>query len=112
MINAVHTRAELTEDFSQAIQLGAVMAYAKATFGKVLWKNITFSFLAFGVMLLGLMLCYIGMYPAMALLQIASLHLRRQVYAWYLGQGGEPIPLKDPQLLQSEAQVAGPYGYG
>jgi hypothetical protein len=115
VLNAVHTRAELTEDFGQAVKLGEVMAYTKATFGKTLWKSITFSFLGFGVVILGMLMCYIGLYPAIAVLQIAAMHQRRQIYQYYLAKGGPPIPMKDPQPLQSEAQQQpppGPYAYG
>jgi hypothetical protein len=49
-----------------------------------------------------MLMCYIGLYPAIAVLQIAAFHQRRQIYAWYLTQGGEPIQMKDPQPLQSE----------
>jgi hypothetical protein len=102
VLNAVHTRAELTEEFSLAIKLGDVMAYTKRTFGKWLWKSISFTFLTFGVVIIGMLMCYIGLYPAIAVLQIAAFHQRRQIYAWYLTQGGEPIQMKDPQPLQSE----------
>lgn len=115
VLNAVHTRAELTEEFSQAIKFGEVMSYTKATFGKTLWKSITFGFLAFGVVILGMLMCYIGLYPAIAVLQIAALHQRRQIYQWYLANGGAPIPLKDPQPLTSEAPrmaPQAPYNYG
>lgn len=112
VLNAVHTRAELTEEFGQAVKFGEVMSYTKATFGKTLWKSITFSFLAFGVIILGMLMCYVGLYPAIAVLQIAALHQRRQIYQWYLAQGGTPIPMKDPQPLQSEQQRPPPYAYG
>lgn len=102
VLNAVHTRAELTEEFSLAIKFSDVMAYTKLTFGKWLWKSISFMFLTFGVILIGMLLCYVGLYPAIAVLQIAAFHQRRQIYGWYLSRGGEPIPMKDVQPLQSE----------
>ncbi len=110
-MNAAQTRAELTEDFGQALNLGKLWAYARATWTKVLLKNITFGFLAFGIMLLGLLLCYIGMYPAMAVIQIAGAHLRFQVYDNYVREGGEPIAVKAPQWLPSEAQRYQRRGY-
>jgi len=113
LVNAVHTRAELTEDLGQALSFGAVLSYAKATAGQVIVKNFTFMFVAFGIVLLGVLACYIGLYPAIAVLQIAAMHLRNQIYLDHLARGGEPIVLKEPQVLQSEArlqQQAGAWG--
>lgn len=119
VINAAHTRAELTEELGQALSFGKVMSYSKATAGQVLVKNFTFMFLAMGIMLLGALACYIGMYPAIAVIQIAAMHLRNQIYMDYLSKGGEPIEMKPPQLLPSEArlqqqqqQPAGAWGGG
>lgn len=108
--NAATTRAELTENFGEALKFGQLMGYAKATFGKVVVKSITFGFVGFGIILLGMLLCYIGMYPAAAVLQIAAMHLRHQIYDDYLARGGEPIPLAAPQPLPSEARPPPMYG--
>lgn len=107
VVNAAHTRAELTEDLGQALKLGKIVSYSKATFGQVLLKNITFGFIAFGLVLLGILLCYLGLYPAIVVIQIAAMHLRYQIYSDYLVRGGEPISLKPPQALPSEARAAG-----
>jgi Protein of unknown function (DUF4013) len=113
VINAAQTRAELTEDLGSALSLGKVLGYAKATFGIVLIKNISFMFVGFGIVLCGLLLCYFGIYPAIVVLQIAALHLRYQIYMSYLSKGGEPIALKAPQQIASEARLGiaavGPY---
>jgi hypothetical protein len=103
--NAATTRAELTENFGEALSFGKLMSYAKATFGMVLVKTITFGLVSTGIVLLGLMLCYLGLYPAMVIVQIASMHLRHQIYEAYLARGGEPIPLKAVQPLPSEARL-------
>jgi hypothetical protein len=107
VINAAHTRAELTEDLGEALKLGQIMSYSKATFGQVLLKNITFGFIAFCLILVGILLCYLGLYPAIVVVQIAAMHLRYQIYSDYLARGGEPITLKPPQTLPSEARAAG-----
>ena len=70
-------------------------------------------FVAIGIVLLGVLACYVGLYPAIAVLQIAAMHLRNQIYLDHLARGGEPIVLKEPQVLQSEArlqQQAGAWG--
>ncbi|MBK7586341.1 MAG: DUF4013 domain-containing protein [Myxococcales bacterium] len=107
VVNAAHTRAELTEDFSEALKLGKILSYSRITFGTVIVKNITFGFIAFGMVLIGILLCYLGLYPAIVVIQIAALHLRYQVYRDYLNRGGEEITLKAPQQLPSEARAPG-----
>jgi small-conductance mechanosensitive channel len=107
IVNAVHTRAELTEDFGESMKMGKLMAYSKATFGTVVVKNISFMFIAFGIVLVGILLCYLGLYPAIVVVQIAAMHLRHQIYVDYLAKGGEQIPLKAPQALPSEARAPG-----
>jgi hypothetical protein len=49
------------------------------------------------VLLLGLLLCCVGTYPATALVMLAQAHLYLQLYELFLQRGGEPIPLKSPQ---------------
>ncbi|HEY6559713.1 MAG TPA: DUF4013 domain-containing protein [Polyangiaceae bacterium] len=104
LLNAAQTRAELTEDFGQALNLGKVWAYARATWATVLVKNLIFALVAFGILVIGMLLCYIGLYPAIAVIQMAAAHLRWQIYEHYLREGGEPIALKPPQWLPSDAQ--------
>ena len=104
-LNAVQTRAELTESFGKTLALGELFSYTKKTFGKTLIKMIGFSFVAFFLFLLGMLLCYIGLYPAIAVIQIAGFHLRAQIYEDYLSRGGPPIEVAEPVALQSEIRL-------
>jgi hypothetical protein len=104
-VNAAHTRAELTESFGTALQLGALIGYAKATAWRVIVKNFFFMWIAIGIVLLGMLACYFGVYPAAVVLQIAGMHLRFQIYSDYRARGGEPIVLKEIQPLQSELRA-------
>lgn len=104
LTNAATTRAELTENLGEALKFGELMAYSKATFGKVVVKTITFGFVSLGIALLGLALCYLGIYPAAIVLQIAAMHLRHMIYEDYLARGGAPIPIKAAVPLPSEQQ--------
>lgn len=105
VINALTTRAELTENFGEAFRMSELMPYIKATFWRVLVKNIVFGFVAFGIVLLGMLACYVGLYPAVAVIQIAAMHLRFQVYEEYLSRGGAPIPVKEAVALPSEQRA-------
>lgn len=108
VLNAAMTRAELTEDFGRALSFGPMMDYTRSTFTRFIWKTIVFSFLGFGVALLGMLICFVGIYPAAYVLQVAGLHMRWQLYDDHVGRGGEPIELKPPQWLPSELQRMGP----
>jgi hypothetical protein len=112
LLNAASTRAELTENFGEALKFGELMAYSKATFGKVVVKTFTFGFVSFGIVLLGMLACYIGLYPAIIVIQIASLHLRNMIYEDYLASGGQPIAVKQLQPLPSEAPPRPAYAPG
>ena len=45
---------------------------------------------------LGMAACCIGLYPAIALIMFAQLHIEYQLYQLYLERGGSEIPLKTP----------------
>ena len=88
-------RAGLSQDFGSAFS----MAYVRDFLGKM-WKEMILSllFLIFTapfVLLAGLLLLFIGIYPASVIVQFARFHLHYQLYQLYLQRGGMPIPLKD-----------------
>jgi hypothetical protein len=103
LVNAAQTRAELTEDIGASLKLGAIWSYSRATWGKVMIKNITFGFLATGMILLGMLACYIGLYPVAVIIQLAGVHLRWQVYHWYIDRGGQAIPVAELKPLAVDA---------
>jgi Protein of unknown function (DUF4013) len=109
VLNAAMTRAELTEDFGRSLSSGPLFAYIRSTFWRCLIKQLVFGFISYIVVLIGLLLCVVGLYPAVFVIQVASMHLRWQLYDDHVGRGGEPIELKPPQWLPSElARMQGP----
>jgi hypothetical protein len=44
------------------------------------------------VTIIGLILCFVGVYPAQTVIQMAGLHLVVQLYLLFLERGGTPIP--------------------
>lgn len=64
------------------------------------WKKVGFVALGTGlvylflgtiVLVLGFLCCFVGIYPAIALNQMAGQHLMSQLYRLYLYRGGEPL---------------------
>ena len=116
LLNAAMTRVELTEAIGPSLAPGPMFAYGRRIWAKFFVATLVYGFVAFGLLLLGMLLCFIGMYPAIVAVQLGSLHLRWQLYEQQLAQGGESIPLKAPVQLPSEARMARPpyppQGYG
>ena len=105
--NAVLTRAYLTEDFGAALQLGKIIAYAKATWKNVLKAYFVYLPLTFGITLVGMMALYFGMFPAMLICNLAWVYLAWQIYEINLAEGGEAIPVKaNPAPIPSEVAAA------
>jgi hypothetical protein len=77
--------------------LGDAFRFSKsfwATVGlKALGSWMIFVVLSIGVALVGMLACFVGLYPASALIQMASQHLHVQLYDEYLDRGGEPIEI-------------------
>jgi hypothetical protein len=79
----------------------------------VLGTSIVFGLLAFLMMLVGFIACYVGAFVASAIVQLGALHLRWQIYERFVARGGEAIPVKAPVMLPSEQARANPYApYG
>lgn len=60
------------------------------------------SLIGFGLFMLGLIACFIGVFVALPILMIAGVHVRWQIYNEYLLEGGEPIELAPWETLPSE----------
>lgn len=113
-VNAFTLRAELTEDFSKSLSFGAVWRYCGATWKRSLGYGLLLALLTVGLSMLGIVACFIGLYFVVAFMSFAGMHLRYQIYASYLAEGGEPIEIKPVQVLPSEMsaqQYQNPGGY-
>ncbi len=65
-------------------------------FAKVCWMStfvavLMHTMLSSIALMIGLLLCYIGIYPAIMIVQMAEQHLMSQLYRLYLEEGGTPI---------------------
>jgi hypothetical protein len=102
--NAAVTRAELTGDLSKSFKLGEVWNYAGKTWKRALVTTILMGFVMFGLSVLGLLACFVGIFVTLTIGMIAMLHIRWQIYNEYLLEGGQPIELAPWETLPSEAQ--------
>lgn len=95
VITPIVLRAGLMQEFGKAFDF----AWAKQ-FVKMMWVEQLLAAIFFGVtstmlILLGEMMCFVGIYPAIVIVSIASIHILWQFYEIYLSRGGEPIPIKE-----------------
>lgn len=105
---AALTRAYLTEDFGPAMNLSKIMQYAGAVWKRVLIAYLIFLPLSFVLMFVGMAALYVGMYPAMVIMNLAWVYITWEIYQLYLQEGGEPIPMKDPlERLPSQKPPTG-----
>ena len=105
--NAVTTRAEYTEDGGKALEFGKLWDYAGKTWMLSIVGWLGTSFFGSFVIFAGMLVCFIGIYPAVVAVTLARVHMRWQIYEVYLSRGGEPIPMKaNRDLPPSEARRA------
>lgn len=105
-VHAAQVRAELSEDLGSSLSPAYLVRFLGKTWLTVLVSNLLFGMLSVVVFFVGYLMCIVGMYPAIALVTMAAVHLRWQFYRRYLARGGEPIGIKEPQQLPSEAAAA------
>ena len=102
VLQSLLTRAALTEDVGKSFDFRALLAYARTTYWPSALSLVAFGILAFGLHLLGAAMCFVGIWPAAFIVQIAATHLRWQTYELDLARGGEPVPMKpEPALPQA-----------
>lgn len=103
MIQGATLRAELTEDFGQSLKFGPIWDYVKRTWTTQLLAGFAFAFFAWLMAFGGMLMCFVGIYAMVPVLQLGAMHLRFQTYQLYLSRGGEPIPTKMPQGMAAPA---------
>lgn len=106
LANAVLTRAYLTEDLGKSLDFKKICDYSKRTWKPLLLAYLVYVPISFGIIILGMIALYIGMYPAIVIINTAWVYMAWQIYEQYLSEGGEPIPLKPLVTLPSEYRPA------
>lgn len=102
LTDAWTTVAERTESWDDTFAIGKVFRYTRETYWVSLVKSFVFSLVALALALGGLLLCFVGIYAAVVVLQIAGMHLRWQVHARQQTLGGLTFPAKALTPLASE----------
>lgn len=89
-------RAGLTQDFVKAFDFDFLQDFVRRMWIEMLLVALFLWASAIVLMIAGMLICCLGIYPAMTLMMLANAHLLYQLYEVYLVRGGQPIPLKTP----------------
>ena len=92
VVVSIQTRAELSLSFKETFNIGALKAYLARNAIRILVSHFLFGMVAMGMITLGMLACFIGVYPISVALGVGSAHLRVQIYQQHLQDGGEAIP--------------------
>ena len=87
-------RAGLGQDFAGAFSWEFLRDFLGRTWLQTLLVQLFLTLSGIVLGLAGLLLCCVGVYPALALQEFAQHYLYYQLYELYLSRGGMPIPLK------------------
>jgi hypothetical protein len=91
-----YLRAGLSRDFVTAFSL----SFARDFLSRVGWESVLAQLFMLitstACMLLGMLACFVGIYPAMAIVFMASHYIDYELYELYLERGGTPVEIKQP----------------
>lgn len=87
-------RAGLSQDFAQGFNIGWAIDFVKRTWVEMLLGSLFLMFSGMLLVMCGLLVFCVGMYPAAVIVMLAYAHFFWQLYEIYLQRGGEPVPLK------------------
>ena len=94
--------AEMTGKFDFRGAVRFTLAFLKKVGGLAIITGIVYFFLGWIISIVGLLCCFVGIYLANAVIQMASIHLMVQLYREYLNRGGEPLAEHDPEKQEDE----------
>ena len=83
--------AELANRFDVGGGFRFAVSFLKLVGGKAIVTYVVFSLLTIPIVFVGLLLCFVGVYPASVVAMMAGQHLMVQLYLDYLDRGGEEI---------------------
>lgn len=95
IIGPLMLRAGLSQSFGETFDMKWIRSFIKMMWLEEIMSLFFLMFSSLVVVGIGIILCFVGMYPAATLVMLAMSHLSYQQYAIFLANGGEPIPLKE-----------------
>jgi hypothetical protein len=90
-------RASIIQDFGQSFNFAFVKRFVTLMWKEILLSSLFLLVASIVLSCLGVLALCIGIYFATVPIYFCWVHLHKQLYALYLGRGGDPIPLS-PKL--------------
>jgi Protein of unknown function (DUF4013) len=94
LLTPMSLRAGLAQEFGAAFSWEFIRDFIRRTWFETLVANLFLTVTGTLVVFLGMLVLFVGVYPASALVEFAQAHLYHQLYELYLKRGGMAIPLK------------------
>jgi hypothetical protein len=95
IIGPLMLRAGLSQSFSATFNFRWIRSFVRMMWFEEILSMLFLMISSIFVSIIGMLMCFVGIYPAVALMSLAMSHLTYQQYAIFLANGGEPIPLKE-----------------
>ena len=83
--------AQLSQSFQLGESIRFTRSFVRMVGGQLFMSLLVHMLLSIPLTIVGLLLCFIGLYPAMMIQFMAQEHYMIQLYRLYLDEGGEPI---------------------
>lgn len=103
-------RAELTGDINAAMRIKEVIDTTKLLFKELFIGSFVMGLIGMVAVTFGLVTLYIGLFPAIVVMQIINAYWQAELYRVYLEKGGQPLaigPLDVPG--PNDSQASQPY---
>jgi len=95
IIGPLMLRAGLSQSFNETFNFSWIRSFVRMMWLEEIMSSLFLMISSMFVSIIGMLMCFVGIYPAAALVLLATSHLTYKQYAIFLANGGEPIPLKE-----------------
>jgi len=93
LVQPMLLRAALTQQFGQAFQFSFVRDFVQRVGKEMLLAILYQMVVGMLITMVGMIACFVGVYPAIIIVMLMQAHLQFQLYELYRARGGEVIPL-------------------
>ncbi|MBZ0117263.1 MAG: hypothetical protein K8H88_09725, partial [Sandaracinaceae bacterium] len=93
LANVAALRASLMDDLRAAIGFKAVRAMTRILLKDILVGSFVMTLVTMPLAMLGLALCYVGVFPAIVIISVMHTYFHAELYKIYLRKGGVPLAI-------------------
>jgi hypothetical protein len=99
LVTPLWLQAGLNPDFAGAFDFAFLRDFLGRVGREVVIAHLVLVGIHLGLLLAGLLACFVGVFPAIGLMMLVQANLYGQLYALYLERGGRPIPETAPPAV-------------